>query len=244
MVRFEVKFETRNDTLPIDYRRKFLSYLKSAVEDYSIDLFKALYGEGHQTKSFCFSIYFIPTVLVTKDEVTLHSRRLQVTFTTQDMLMGIHLVNAFMSRLNKWVPLADCNNELKATSINKVPEAIIPSNTAAFKILSPVVIRDHNDKDGKDWYYTFEDDQFETVWKRNLKSELLNFPGKDVSNDVDALRIRPIDLKKTVVRYYGIMIPCTIGSLIIEGENYLLEHLYKAGMGSRRAMCFGCLDVI
>ena len=243
-MRIKIEFETSNEHLPIDYRRKFLSYLKSAIEEYNNDLYTALYGEGHTPKSFCFSIYFAPKVVISKDEIALYSKRLHATFTTQDMFLGIHLVNALMARINKWFPLADSNNELKALSITKVQEAFITTNSVLFKILSPVVIRDHNKKEGRDWYLTFEDDGFEKIWKRNLKTELQNVFGRDVSSDVDALQIKPIDLKKTVVKSYGIFIPCTIGSLVMEGEKYLLEYLYKSGIGSRRAMCFGCVDVL
>lgn len=158
--------------------------------------------------------------------------------------MGVHLVNALMVRRNKWFPLADCNNKLKALSITKVQEYPITANAVHFKILSPIVIRDHNKKVGKDWYLTFEDDGFEKIWKRNLKTELQNTFGRDVSGDIEALCIKPIRLKKTVVKSYGIYIPCTIGSLVLEGEKYLLEYLYKAGIGSKRAMGFGCLDVV
>lgn len=243
-MRIKIEFQTECADLPIDYRRKFLSYLKDAVGDYNQDLYTALYGQGHSPKSFCFSIYFVPEVTIAKEGVTLHSKRLLIWFTTRDVLMGVHLVNAFMARRNKWFPLADCNNKLKALSITKVQEYPITANAVRFKILSPIVIRDHNEKEEKDWYLTFEDDGFEEIWKRNLKTELQNTFSRDVSGDVDALCIKPIHLRKTVVKSYGIYIPCTLGSLVLKGEKYLLEYLYKAGFGSKRSMGFGCLDVM
>ncbi|MFZ3170623.1 MAG: CRISPR-associated endoribonuclease Cas6 [Carboxydocellales bacterium] len=243
-MRIKIEFETGCEELPIDYRRKFLSYLKEALMDYNQDLFMALYGQGHSPKSFCFSIYFTQEVTIAKDGITLHSKRFLVWLTTRDVLMGVHLVNAFMTRRNKWFPLADCNNKLKALSITKVQEHSITDTTVRFKILSPIVIRDHDGKEGKDWYLTFEDDGFEKIWKRNLKTELENALGRDVSGDINALRIKPINLKKTVIKSYGIYIPCTIGSLVLEGEKYLLEYLYMAGVGSKRSMGFGCLDVV
>lgn len=243
-MRIKVEFECESVELPLDYRRKFISYLKSALEDYNNDLFTALYGEGHSPKSFCFSIYFLPEVTIAKDGIKLHSKRFLVWFTTRDVLVGVHLVNAFMARHNKWFPLADCNNKLKALSITKVQEYSITDNVVRFKILSPIVIRDHDEKEGKDWFLTFEDEGFEEIWKRNLKTELQNALGRDVSGDINALRIKPIHLKKTVVKNYEIFIPCTIGKLVVEGENYLLEYLYKAGVGSKRSMGFGCLDVV
>lgn len=243
-MRIKIEFKTSNEYLPIDYRRKFLSYLKNAIEEYDYDLFTALYGDGNTNKSFCFSIYFVPKVVFSNDEINLYSKRLNAIFTTQDLFLGIHLINALMARINKWFPLADCDNKLMALSIIKVQEAIITNNSVVFKILSPLVIRDHNEKEGRDWYLTFEDAGFEKIWKRNLKTELQNVFGRDVSSNVDAIHIKSIDLKKTVVKSYGIYIPCTIGSLVMEGEKFLLDYLYKSGIGSRRAMCFGCVDVV
>lgn len=243
-MRIKIEFETRNEILPIDYRRKFLSYLKGAIDEYNHDLYAALYGEGHNPKSFCLSIYFSPKVIITKDEIILHSKRLHATFTTRDVLLGIHLVNALMSRVNKWFPLADSENELKAVSITKTEEVTISTNVVHFKILSPLVIRDHDEKKERDWYLTFEDEDFERVWKRNLTTELQNVFRRDVRSDVEALKIKSINLRKTVVKSYGICIACTIGSFTLEGEMYLLDYLYKSGIGSRRSMSFGCVDVV
>lgn len=243
-MRIKIEFETRNEYLPIDYRRKFLSYLKGAIDEYNHDLYESLYGERHISKAFCLSIYFSPKVIITKDQVMLHSKRIHATFATRDMLLGIHLVNALMARVNKWFPFADSGNELKAISIIKTEEVTITTNVVHFKILSPIVIRDHDEKESKDWYLTFEDDDFERVWKRNLATELQSVFRHDVSGDIEALKIKSIDLRKTVVKNYSIYIACTIGSFVLEGETYLLDYLYKSGIGSRRAMSFGCVDIV
>jgi len=243
-MRVKVEFETKSEAFPLDYRRKFVSFLKKAFENYNKDIYTALYGNGPAQKSFCFSIYFQPEAKVTKEGVILKSKRFIACFTTPDVLMGVHLVNALLGRCNKWFPLADCENQLKALSVTKIQEYPINTNVFAFKILSPIIVRDHDRKVGKDWYFTFEDEEFESVWKRNLKSELRQTFGRDVCSDIDALQIKPIRLKKTVIFNYGIYIPATIGTFMLEGEKYLLEYMYKAGIGSRRSLGFGCLDVI
>lgn len=243
-MRIKVEFETKAEEFSLEYRRKFISYLKSAFEDYNQDLYAALYENGHTPKSFCFSVYFLPEAKVSREGVTLHSKRFITYFTTPDVLMGIHLINALLGRGNRWFPLADCENQLKVLSVTKMQEYPINANALAFKILSPIIVRDHDRKVGRDWYFTFEDEEFGSVWKRNLKSELRQTFGRDVRSDIDALQIKPIRLKKTVIFNYGIYIPGTIGTFMLEGEKYLLEYLYKAGMGSRRSLGFGCLDVV
>lgn len=235
--------ETENENLPIDYRGKFLSYIKSAVADYSQDLFALLYENGSQPKDFCSSVYFVPNVQIGKEDIILYSKRLVIYITSPDTLMGIHLSNAFIPRRYKWVPLADCNNRLRIISISKMQEKSITSNTIEFKILSPIVIRDHNRELKIDWYYTFEDECFDAILKRNLQAELHNRFGRNIDTDIAALKIQPVNVKKTVVKHYGIYIPGTIGNFILEGERYLLEYIYKAGLGSKRSLFFGCLDI-
>lgn len=243
-MRFKVEFETSKEFLLLDYRRKFVSFLKNALEDYSQDIYKEMYEKGNEPKGFCSSIYFLPEVDIAKEGITLHSKRLVASFSTYDLLIGVHLINAFLLKRNKWSSLADTGNELKVLSVVKLPERPITSNKLSFKTLSPIVIRDHDKNTCQDWYLTFEDDNFEKVWKRNLKTELQASLGRDVSADVDALKFEPIKLKKTVVLNYDIYIPCTIGSFFVKGEKYLLEYLYKAGLGSRRSLSFGCLEIL
>lgn len=242
-MRIRIDLETGNEKIPLEYRRKFLSYIKGVFVDYSQDLYQELYGKL-APKSLCFSIYFQPEVDIKKDGITLTSKRFTAWFTTPDLLMGVHLINAFMARRNKWFPLADCDNKVRILSITNVPESTIKSDSVCFKTLSPIVVRDHNGETKKDWYYSFEDDAFEKILKRNLKSELQNKLGRDVKSDINRLQIKPVNLRKTIVKNYGIYIPCTIGSFILEGERYLLEYLYKAGLGSRRSLGFGLLDIV
>lgn len=242
-IRIKIECETQKENLPLEYRRKFISYLKSAFIDYDQDLFAELYG-GHANKPFCFSIYFLPEVVIAKAGIKLYSKRFLITFSTPDVMMGVHLVNVLMNRVNRWFTLGDSENQLKILNLNKMPEYPISGNTVAFRILSPIVVRDHDKLKKRDWYYTFEDEEFEIIWKRNLKSELQNTFKRNVDSDIDALQIKPIKLKKTVILSYGINIPVTIGTFVIEGEKYLLEYFYKAGMGSKRNLGFGCLDVI
>lgn len=242
-MRFKIVIDTENENLPIDYRGKFLSYIKSAIADYSPEIYALLYENGSHPKAYCFSIYFVPEVQVGNDGIILHSKRLVLWVTSPDTLMGIHLCNAFLPRRNIWFPLADCNNKIRIVSISKEQEKLITSNSIQFKTLSPIVIRDNNRENDRDWYYTFEDDGFEAILKRNMQAELRDRFGRNIDNDIAALKIRPIKIKKTVVKNYSIYIPCTIGSFVLEGEKYLLEYFYKAGIGSKRSLFFGFLDI-
>lgn len=243
-MRIKIEFETEKENFPIEYRKKFLSYFKSTVKAYNEDLFDAMYNGNHLMKPFCSSIYFLPKVDVTSNGIILSSKRFFVKFTTPDILTAVHILNAFMTSRNKWLPLANCENKVKVLSVSKLKEQKIIGNNIMVKILSPIVVRDHNSETGNDWYLVYEDEKFEAVWKRNLKSELAEVFGRDVTADIDALKIIFVHSKKVVVKNYSIYIPCTMGTMVLEGENYLLEYLYKAGIGSKRSMGFGYVDVI
>src|SRR5665647_92373 len=90
-MRVRIEMETEYEELPIDYHGKFLSYFKSAIVDYSPELFALLYESGNKFKDFCFSIYFVPQVEIGKAGIILHSKRIVVWLTSPDVLMGIHL---------------------------------------------------------------------------------------------------------------------------------------------------------
>lgn len=242
-MRIKVEFETENPKLPIEYRRKFLSYLKKSIQTYDSDLFDMMY-DGCSKKSFCSSIYFLPEVIIDEKSVELNSKRFFAQFTTTDISIGIHLLNALMMKKNQWVPLSDCQNKIRVISICKLKEKNIEGNCIKAKILSPVIVRDHCKETDKDWYLVYNDPKFEEVFKRNLKSELKDIFNRNVTYDVDALKLTPITLKKIVVKNYGIYIPCTIGSFALEGECYLLEYLYKSGIGSKKSMGFGYIDLL
>lgn len=241
-MRIKVDFETENPELPIEYRRKFLSYLKNCIKTYDSDIFDMLY-DGSTKKSFCSSIYFSPEVIINKNNIELKSKRFSVQFSTVDISIGIHLLNAFMARKNQWGPLSDYANKIKVVSICKIKEKDVDCDYIEARILSPIIVRNHSKETGKDWYLVYSDQEFEEILKRNLKTELSVIFDRNITYDVDALKFTPISLKKTVVKNYGIYIPCTIGRFALEGERYLLEYIYKAGIGSKKSMGFGCIDL-
>ena len=60
-MRIKVEYETKREELPIEYRRKYISHLKSAFEGYNQDIFyPPLSRKQHLIKSFSGSIFFLP----------------------------------------------------------------------------------------------------------------------------------------------------------------------------------------
>ena len=110
--------------------------------------------------------------------------------------------------------------------------------------MSPIVIRDHNRETGKDWFYTFEDELAAEILKRNLITELQGKFSRDISYDIKQLKINFIRMRKVIVKNYELKIPCSLGVFSMEGEQYLLQYLYQRGIGSKRGLSFGYLELI
>ena len=142
----------------------------------------------------------------------------------------------------KWYKPSD-ENALRVITINQQNEKIITQRKAVFNTLSPIVIRDHNRETGKDWFYTFEDELARRI-KRNLITELEGKFPRDISYDIKQLKINFLRMRKVIVKNYELKIPCSLGVFSMEGEQYLLQYLYQRGIGSKRGLSFGYVDLI
>ena len=206
--------------------------------------YQELYGNGkNNNKDFAISVYFVPETQFCKDYILIKSKRMVLNLCTTDSCLGIEMYNALCSQKYVWYKFSD-KNEIKLVNIHSEKEKIITGRKATFNTLSPIVVRDHDRDTGKDWFYTFEDDIAESILKRNLKGELERKFDRDISYDIEKLQIIPVKMKKVVVRCYEMKIASSLGVLIMEGEPYLLQYLYQRGLGGKRSLCFGYLELI
>lgn len=243
-MRLHFTFELENQNIPIDYRRKLISYLKSCVEKSNLGFYQELYGTGKNTsKDFVLSVYFVPETHFCNDYISIESKRMVLNLSTPNTYLGIQLYNALCSQKFSWYKLSN-DNAIRLISIRSGKEKVITHRKAVFNTLSPIVIRDHNKETGKDWFYTFEDEKAVSILKRNLKSELQGKFERDISHDIKQLQIQFIRMKKVIVQSYELKIPCSLGVFSMEGEQYLLQYLYQRGVGSKRSMSFGYLELL
>ncbi len=243
-MRFHFICELENNLLPIDYRRKIVSYLKSCIEKSNKDFFEEIYGKGkNANKEFTMSVYFVPETIIGKDNICVNSKKIIINLSTPDVYTGIQIYNALSSHKFIWYRLSN-DNSLRVIKITNEKEKIITQGKAVFNTLSPIVIRDHDKETGKDWFYSFEDENAAEILKRNLKTELEGKFSRDISYDIKMLKIDLIKMSKVIVKSYGLKIPASLGVLSIEGEQYLLQYLYQRGLGSKRSLCFGMVELI
>jgi CRISPR-associated endoribonuclease Cas6 len=242
-MRFHFVCELESNQLSIDYRRKILSYIKFCIEKNCEEFYQYLYGNGNNNKEFTMSVYFVPETQLGKDIICVNSKKVIINLSTPDVYTGIKIYNALCAQKFVWYKLG-YGNALRVIDIINEKEKIITKGKAVFNTLSPIVIRDHNRETGKDWFYTFEDKAAADILKRNLQKELEGKFSSDVSYDIKQLKIEFIRMKLVVIKSYQYKIPCSLGVLSLEGEQYLLQYIYQRGLGSKRSLAFGYLELI
>ena len=241
-MRFYVQLELDNDNISKDKNRIILSLLKHCFEAYNKEYFNDLYiNHQNKIKEFSFSMY-MPECKFLKEEILIPSRFIKLFFTAYNPEDGIMFYNSILNKKNKIIKLKD--NSIKITQINMIKEKTIFDNEITFKTLSPIVIREHKGDNKKTWYHSLNTEKGQELLKHNLKYNLEDVFGKKVLFDFNDLTIKVLHNKDVKVKYYGIEILSNITKLKIEARPYILEYLYKAGVGSKRASGFGMMDII
>jgi CRISPR-associated endoribonuclease Cas6 len=238
-MRFKLKFDLQHETLDLDYRPLFVSFIKNALCQDNPSYYQSLYGDGTVQKPFAFAPY-LPSPVFNGDTIKVSQLRLEVLFTTLDYPAFISLYNAFLKQKFKPFPLK-FNNSMTLKSIIMLHERVIEKDMATIKLLSPLVVRQHDKQTNQDQYLIFDQDSFETVWRETLGPLLASVTD---SSGIKDLIIKPLKCKKVVVRAFEQNIDATLGTLQLTGDRSLLNYLFSLGMGSRRSQGFGVFDVI
>ena len=119
-------------------------------------------------------------------------------------------------------------------------EKEISDEEITIKFMSPLVVRSRVNR--KDYYYSFNDNEFLDTLKMNIKEQLKI---TDIPKEtVDKFKIETVSAKKVIVKFYEKKIETSTGIFKISGDKKLLEYLYKAGMGSKHSSGFGMFQII
>lgn len=239
-MRFTFEIALGDTVLPCDYRRKILSFYKTVLSDYEQGkYFDLVYGENAARK-FAFGV-ILPNPVFRKDSIQLGAPRIKVVLSTTDKSEGIIFFNALLNKKNMTVKVGE--RKFKLVSIRLLQEPLIKSNSADFKITSPICLRQHEKENNSDYYISVASEEFVSMLKETLTWQLQQYkPGlvkylEDLALDCTACR-------KTVVLHYGQYIESTIGVIGLCGEPVLLNAIAKMGLGVRKASGFGLLTLV
>ena len=242
-MRLELRLELKEPILPKDNKRIWLSFLKNVLSSGADGRYYEKYYNGTSPKDFAFSI-LLPHPKFKGEQIELENTSVKMIFSADERgTTGLIFYAAFLEAKNKVFPLPD-GNAMTLQAIHMEKEHHITSNKVLFKTVvgGGLVVREHNEENNKDHFYSFDEEGFMRVLEMVLRNELVyaKFPEyliNEVSVDV-------ISCKKILVKQYGIYVDANVGMFQVEGHPDILNYLYQAGMGSKRSMGYGLLDVV
>lgn len=232
----------QSDEIPKDKNRMILSFLKHILRESDEEFFIKLYENGSvMRKNFTYSLYMKDAKFL-RDTIKIPDKKLILNLSIYDMLTGLQIYNAIAKSMgNKFIYRGTV--EMHIEKVELLQEKIFTTNTSYFKTLSPIVIREHNKLNNKDWYHDIDTDNGKQLFLDNLKRQIFDsIP--EAKCDIENIKIDIIKNKLVKVKHYGIEILSNICMFKMEAEPYILEYCYKAGIGSMKNTGFGMIELI
>lgn len=237
-MRLKLIFNLETNILDIQYRKGIISWIKHAIQEYDENLYQEMYQTNNK-KTFTFAtILSKPTF--NNSEIIMKNNQFSVVFSAYSYSYALHLYNSFLKQKFKKYSLN--KNSMTLTSIIMIPEKEIKEQKMNIKFSSPLVCRNHSKETKKDMYYAFDREEFQKYIRINIEEQLqAENLDKSILNNFE---ITPIEGKNIVIAVYEKMMECSIGTFELRGDTQLLNYLYKAGIGSKKAMGFGLFEII
>lgn len=234
-MRFAVTYNLSKDTIPIDYRRGFISLIKKAMETANEDLYKKFYKGDEKVKPYTFSVYSPDGFLKSGDAFKV-GNTLIFNFSTNSYEIGTYIYNGLVKDEMKKYPFHE-GNQLKRQKATLLQEPEITGDTAVFKTMSTVLI---NSIGKKDWYFIPENQEFPDAFDTCVSATVKEF--LEVNNA--KIIFNPIKTKRQVVKHYGGNMQGFEGIFALSGDREVLQLIHAVGLGVRRSQGFGMLRVM
>ena len=174
-----------------------------------------------------------------RETIRIPNKRICLNFSTHDLSTGIQFYNAMINGRGREYSYKGITMKIEKIELKQEKTFMIES--ATFKSLSPCVIREHDGKTNKDWFYSLDSKKGRTLFVENARGQILESI-KDSSYDLADIRISLIKNKEVTVKHYGIEVLANICMFKMEAKPYILEYFYKAGIGSFKSTGFGMLS--
>lgn len=242
-----ISCEYKTDKFPVSYQMLGVSLVKDALKSVDIDYFNKLYNfetgkSNKETKDFCFSVYV--KGYEKKEDIFLIKDKVVINFSSPNYEFMVNLYNGLLK-------IKDFNYKefyLNKVRINLVKEKIINSRVVTFTTLSPIHIKDKNNKalEIEDENFTKElnyivNKTLESYRGFGLKEELKFTPSKSMKKRVVKQDIRAFKENTSKPYYY---VNSYAGEFQLEGDVNDLKDIYMLGIGFKRSQGFGMIEVI
>ena len=238
-MRYQVIVSLSSDEIPKDKNRMFLSLIKYHITENDKQFFESLYAEGEtKRKDFTFSLY-MPECEFLMDTIKIPKKKIFLNFSTYDLFTGIQFYNAMIHGCGKKYLYNGI--AMKNEQVELKQEKVFKGKTAVFKTLSPCVVREHDRETNKDWFHSLNSEKGRELFAKNLKYQLIDSINDSIY-DVDDIEVLFLENKEVKVKHYGIEVLANICMFEMSAKPYILEYVYKAGIGSFKSTGFGMLS--
>ncbi len=243
-MRLSCKFKT--DKIPESYNMMFVSLIKHALEKSDFDYYRKIYEYGDaknkKSKNFTFSVFLNGFTRVEGSIVISDSLTLNVS--SPDMEFMIKLYNGLTQLSNYKYK----EYEIKMISIAQLKEKNTKSNQVLIKTMSPICIKDKNNK-----YIGIDESDYEKELNYIADLILKNYRGKGLSQKMSINSVRG-KVKKVIVKQeiesfteatnkkYMYILGYE-GMFVMSGGQEDINDLYKLGVGHKRNQGFGMFNL-
>lgn len=239
MFQLKLSMQLENNRLPVEMERPIVSFLKASIQKESQELYEKLFGSKKAVlKSYCLSCY-LPRAAFEKNFISLGAPEFTIFFSDADTEELLGFYNGFLKM--KFVKYPLNGNSMCLTHVAVVPLKEIQEDHVIIKMLSPLLVRDHDRENNRDRYCLFNEEDFSDVLKENTRY-FLEQMGYGFSTE--SFSIKPLKAKKVIVPAFGKLVDGNLGVYELTGSPGLLNLLLAAGLGSRRSEGHGKFQVI
>jgi CRISPR-associated endoribonuclease Cas6 len=240
-MRFLFEFKLKNNFLQTEYRAAVLSFFKNALTSYENGIYFDDFYKVGITKNFCFAVN-LPKAVFEGDRIVLGEPEIHLLLSSGDARTALILYNSIYMQKGRAYPLA-YENEMTLISARLENQKVINQPTISAKLLMPLCVRFHQREKNRDAYFAFDRDGFQDALREVIRHQILT-SGFLSESVLDGFSFSPINMKRTVVKFYGQKIETSLGIFQMSGDVQLLNFLYENGAGSRRSSGFGCFEVL
>ncbi|MEO0115375.1 MAG: CRISPR-associated endoribonuclease Cas6 [candidate division WOR-3 bacterium] len=260
-MRIKVNFSPSVSFLVRDYRRYFISFLKTIFTSQGI--YDDLYDEK-KAKPFSFSIWFGEDFRTDDEKITL-GENLSLVFSSGDPRILAAFYNGTLDLKKKEEEISLGEGKLVVQDISLLPHCKIFSNQVLFKTIGISVLTDPSAsaKDFKQWYLLPTEDLawFNKVLKERIKGRYKYLKNEDKEFNLEFKNLTDSEfqilkagcliglkfdkpIKETLVEHYDGYVRGFRGVFWLSGESEILQFIYDYGFGVRTGQGFGLLDII
>ena len=167
-MKYVVKLRLEQPNFKSDYRRTVISFFKHAISKYMDgEFYDFLYNSGANQKSLVWSIRFTEPKFSGKN-MELGGTEVEMTLKMSDAQTALVYYSALLEMKGKAFPVGE-GNALIFEQIKMVREEKITQPFAMFKVLSPICLKEREEKEQ---YLSVEDENFLEEMKRKLRESL------------------------------------------------------------------------